>query len=287
MRKKKRSKKAIVYYILIAVFLLVFLTSAGVLGYQLWEYFQSGQTREHLQEMLSQTPTQSDLEQAPQQSVDKFAKLYSENHDFVGWVEIEDTPVSYPVVKGKDNEEYLYTTFYGKRHKLGTVFADYQTTITAEKQSDNTILYGHSAADGSYFMSLLKYKDLNYVKEHPFIKFDTLYEENDWVIMGILLIDAQDMSQDNFLYQNYIDFVDEQHYNSFIKQIEERNYYHFPVDTQYGDQFLTLSTCDYDFDDARMVVIARKLREGETKDSFDSSGITIHSEKRMPERWYQ
>lgn len=287
MKEKRKQKKSVVYTVLIVIFTLVFVVSAVVLGFQMWEYSQAEAIRSDLQGLLSQKPTESEIEKAPEEAISRFAKLYSENNEFAGWVQIDDTPISYPVVKGPDNEKYLDTTFYGEKHKLGTVFADYRTVLTAEQQSDNTVLYGHSAANGSYFMSLLKYKKLAYMKAHPFIQFDTLYTENDWVIMGVFLIDAMDNSEDNFLYHNYIDFIDEGHYNEFIQQVEERNYYQFPVDVQYGDQFLTLSTCDYDFSNSRMVVLARKLRDGETRDSFEIEKITENPDKLMPEKWYQ
>lgn len=291
--KKKQSKKSrAVYNVLITICLLVFLGSAGALGYQLWDYHKAAQVRDGLADLIVE-PDEGDAagtvdengDPVPKPLVD-YSKLAALNPDFKGWVEIADTPISYPVVQAADNDEYLHTDFYGDYHKLGTVFADCRAQLTPEKTSDNVVLYGHSAADGSYFAAVRKYKDIDYYKEHPIISFNTTYESADWIIIGEIMIDALDDSDDAFLYNNHIEFADEAAFNEFVTGVAQRSYFVSPADVQYGDKFITLSTCDYDFDEARFAIVARKLRPGETVDSFDIAGTQVNQNRQMPDRWY-
>lgn len=281
MRKKKKSNT--VYNVLIAVCILVFLVSAGVLIFQFMDYNEAKKVRNELEQMVVKPTVTADSGVKP--LVD-YSKLVAQNPDFVGWLEVANTPINYPVVKATDNDKYLYNNFYGEHHKLGTVFADYRNTLTTEKSSDNIVLYGHSAADGSYFAAIRGYKELDYFKAHPIISFNTTYESADWVIVGAFMADALDSSEQSFLYHNFIDFASEAEYTTFTTELAARSYFTSPADTQFGDKFITLSTCDYDFEEARFAVVARKLRPGETAKSFDFEATLENKNKIMPDRWY-
>jgi len=87
------------------------------------------------------------------------------NPDFVGWISIAGTSVSYPVVQGRDNEQYLGTTFRGEQNPAGAIFMDYRITQTFD--APVTILHGHNMRDGSMFASLAKYLDPAFLSDHP------------------------------------------------------------------------------------------------------------------------
>lgn len=283
-----KKKKAGIYNIVIAVCALVFVGSMSVLVYQMMQYWNASSMRDTLENLIVEQPSIPEGQQAtPETQQEKYQKLYERNPDFIGWISIPDTPISYPVVQTVDNDRYLYTNFDGNNHKLGTVFADTNATFSLEYTSDNPIIYGHSAADGSYFAALLKYKDLDYYKEHPYIQFDTLYDQNEWVIIGALAIDALDNSKNAFWYHEYIDFTDETMYNEFITEVTQRSYITTNVDTVYGDKFITLSTCGYDFNEERFAIIARKIRPGEPKENFAIESAVTNQNRVMPDRWYR
>lgn len=88
------------------------------------------------------------------------AGLYAINHDYMGWLyiddEIADIHISYPFVQGETNSEYLKTTLEGEKNAAGAVFADFNTP--GDFSSHHTILYGHNMLDGSMFSSLKRYR---------------------------------------------------------------------------------------------------------------------------------
>ncbi len=198
-------------------------------------------------------------------------KLLEINPDTVGWVHIDDTNVDIPVVQrtGEDgNSYYLETAFDGSKNKAGTVFLDKRCVLTAKERSDNLILYGHNQKDKTMFGDLAYYKhDLEYYKEHPVIEFSSNYGTSTYKIFGYFVTPVEKYQTADgviFDYHNYIELDSKDRYNEFIDNIMARTQIINPsVDVEYGDEFLTLSTCSNEFEPSRFVVFARKVRNGE------------------------
>ncbi len=285
IQKNTKSKKRI-YNILIAICLVVFLVSGGVLGYQFYTYYQAGQIRDELKGQINVSVPESERDELPENIQDKFLKLYSMNSEFIGWVQIDGTDIDYPVMQTTDNEKYLKTDFYGNYHRLGTVFADYRATISEDGNSDNIVIYGHSANNGEFFSPIRKYKSLDYYQEHPIIHFDTLYKEADYVILAAFMVDAADTTETAFAYHDVHDFATQEEYDAFFEQVNLRSYFQTDIPHTIDDQYITLSTCDYEIKNGRLAVVARKLRPGETEESFDIASATYQSEPLMPNAWY-
>lgn len=94
----------------------------------------------------------------------KFDALKKTNPDVVAWIEIPGTKISYPVVQGKDNEEYLHKTFSGRKNRSGCLFLDRK--CKKNFSSDNNIVYGHHMKDGSMFAELVKFREQPFVKKY-------------------------------------------------------------------------------------------------------------------------
>lgn len=211
------------------------------------------------------------------------------NPDTVGWVKIADTKVDLPVVlrnkKEEGNTYYLTHNFNDEKAKAGTVFADYRDAITAKEQSDNIVLYGHNEADNTMFGDLDKYKnDLDFYKAHPTVQFNTNYEISDYKIVAFFVtnvLESQAADGVVFDYNNYID-MDQDRYQSFIDNVMLRAEITTGVDVQYGDKFLTLSTCSSEFEPSRFVVIARKVRSGEDA-AMDTSAAAVNKKAKEPD----
>ncbi|MBC5788005.1 class B sortase [Clostridium facile] len=210
----------------------------------------------------------------------KFADLYQINPDIKGYIEIQGTNLSFPVVQGKDNDEYLYHNIYKKYDIYGVPFLDYRCTLEQDKTSNNLLIYGHHMNGKRVFGQITNYKDLSFYQQHPIVNFDSVYEEADWKIISVFLADPEDQS---FQYQNFLD-MDEQTFNSYVQQVRDRSYFDADVDVQYGDQLLTLSTCSYEFTDARTVLVARKVREGETSD-VNVNNAAVNSDAVYPAKY--
>ena len=280
-------RKDRLYRILIAVFALIFLASAGVLGWYCYSDFSAGRFLRRVQEMRDQTPTQEDLDQMPEGAeVDRFAALHAQYPDFLGWITIDGTRIDYPVVQAEDNNYYLRRDMDGNYYRLGTVFADYRCAFGAGAFSDNTVVYGHSAFNGSYFRGLLQYKELAFYQEHPVIHFDTIYGEQDWVIIGMFMAGIYPSQGELFEYHNFIDAANQEEFDGYLSEVYRRSYIRSEIPVEYGDKLLTLSTCDYEFDDSRFVVVARLLREGESAEELARTA-QANPNRYMPDAWYE
>ncbi len=213
------------------------------------------------------------------------------NKDYVGYVSIPGV-TSEAVVQADDNEYYLKKNIYDQTRSCGTVFADCRDNINdyADLQSDNIILYGHNQRDGTMFGQLDYYKwDYKYWLQNPFIYFDNQYEQSTYVIIASFITNTEP-EHDNgnvFDYQNYIDFNDNYPFETFIKEINERSHFHTGIDVKEDDKFITLSTCSYEWEPARHVIIGRKLRAGETVENLDTTNFAVNPNPKWPAVYYK
>jgi len=216
----------------------------------------------------------------------KFAKLYALNQDMVGWLKIEGTTIDFPIVQGKDNDEYLYLNFHKKNTSFGNPFLDYRNTISVLNK--NTIIYGHHMRDNTIFAQLKKYTSISGFEESPIIEFDTLYNDYKFKVYAVFITNAYARDDNGYVF-NYIytSFATTGKFEEFISQIDQRKLYSTGVDINSSDKIITLSTCDYTFDDARLVVVGRLVRDGESE-QVDTSLATAkeQSDIRYPQAYY-
>ncbi|MCI9409579.1 MAG: class B sortase [Oscillospiraceae bacterium] len=221
--------------------------------------------------------------------LDSAKELLAINPDTVGWVHIDNTNISMPVVhrSGSDgNEYYLKVAFDGSSNKAGTIFMDSRNVMDAHNRSDNIVLYGHNQRDKTMFGDLGYYKkDLQYYSEHPVIQFSSNYRTDTYKIFAFFVtpvLESQTSDGVVFDYHNYLDFKSEADYNAFMDNIMLRTQIITPVDVEYGDKFLTLSTCSNEFEPSRFVVFARRVREDEDP-SVDVSQAYLNAGAKEPE----
>lgn len=207
------------------------------------------------------------------------------SEDVVGFIELEGCDIYQPVVQGDDNEYYLKHTYYGEINKGGAIFADYRCRIEDDYMSPNIVLYGHNQEDGTMFGNLKDYKqNLDFYAANPTITFRTESGVGTYLIYGFFVTNAlanQDSRGEVFHYHDYIEVMnDESTFNWYLGEVQERNQIISPVDVQFGDQLLCLSTCSNEFSNSRFVVFARKLREGESVSDYDFSETCFNPNAR-------
>lgn len=203
------------------------------------------------------------------------------NEDVVGYIQLEGCDIYQPVVQGEDNEYYLTHTYYKGTNKAGSIFMDYRCRVEEDYQSPNIVLYGHNQEDGTMFGNLKYYKqDVDFYAENPVITFNTEYGVGKYVIYAYFVTNAlarQDSNGEVFHYHDYIETMnDEYTFNWYLKEVYDRTQIITPVDVEYGDKLLCLSTCSNEFSNSRFVVFARKLREDESIDDFDFTKAYIN-----------
>lgn len=189
----------------------------------------------------------------------KYEDLYNQNKSLIGWVKIADTVIDYPVMQTVNNEYYLDHNFHQEYDKNGSIFLDAECSIYP--RSTNLIIYGHHMKSGSMFGSLQSYQSESYYQNHKYIVFDTIYEEGTYEVMFAFRDRVYSQEDVNFKYYEFVDANSEEEFNSYMNEMAAISYYDTGVTAVYGDQLLTLSTCDYQQDNGRFVVVARRVYE--------------------------
>lgn len=208
--------------------------------------------------------------------------------DSAGWVTI-DGVVDEEFVHYKDNSFYLDHNREGEHKEGGVIFADFRNVLAGKDASDNIVLYGHNQKDGSRFGQLDFYKwNKNYYKQKPTITLSTNYETSTYKIFAIFITNTEPEDDNGvvFDYHNRHKFNTEAEYQDFIDNCMKRSTILTGVDTQFGDKFLTLSTCSTEFDNSRLVIVARKVREGESEE-VDMTNFRINPNPMYPATYYK
>ncbi len=183
----------------------------------------------------------------------QYADLFSINPDFAGWLQIPGTDIDYPVMQTpEDPDYYLSRNFYETETNQGSIFADGRCDL--QRPSENILLHGHHMRDGSMFGSLVDYEDKSFWEEHKYIFFDTLTETHTYEVLAVFISSVN--AGADFPYYQFVD-SDEAGFDSFIRLCKRYSLYDTGVDASYGENLLTLSTCEYTADNNRFVVVAK------------------------------
>ncbi len=187
----------------------------------------------------------------------KLEELQKENSDIIGWIEIENTNINYPVLQGNDNNFYLKRDYKKSFSKNGSIFLD--KNYIWDPPSSNLLIYGHNNKNNTMFQDLLKYKNIEFYLNHPKIRFTTNKEDVNYEIMYIFESKVYYKSEQNvFRYYYFINAENEEQFNEYIQNCEKAKLYDTGKSAIYGDQLMTLSTCSYHVKDGRFVVVAKK-----------------------------
>ena len=184
----------------------------------------------------------------------KFLSLESINKGIVAWLKVEGTPVDYPVVLGADNDYYLDHGYDGKKNIAGALFMDYRNK---DRERDrHVILYGHNMKNGTMFKGLMAFKDGVFFNQNGIIVLETSDGIEYWQVYS-----AYVTSTDFYYIQT--EFEHEAAFRAFVQRTVE-NSMHGPEGNREKsdeiDRILTLSTCSYEFEDAKFVVHARPFQ---------------------------
>ena len=175
----------------------------------------------------------------------------AQNKDFVAWLSIPGTVISYPVVRSDDSEYYLSHLFSGKKSKLGCLFSlkssDYQ------QPSQNIAIYGHHLSQSdAMFSTLIDYKQEAYYAEHSVITLDSIYGRRSYRIFAVLNMKVSDWDPAAASFSSGKAFL------QFVNRAKQKALYSTGVEVKEDDHILTLITCDRSYGGAsgRLIVMA-------------------------------
>ena len=173
-----------------------------------------------------------------------FAQLSEINPDIVGWIYIEGTNISYPVVRGTDNDYYLKHLFDGSYNSSGCIFLDYR--CSPDFSDRHSIIYGHHMNNKPMFGGLMDYKEQSFFDEHSVallvtptayfkIQFFSGYVSDNWS-------NAWDLD------------IDDTNHTAWLKEILEKSCFNTSYVPTLDDNIITLSTCTYEFTNAKFLL---------------------------------
>ena len=193
---------------------------------------------------------------------ERFKSLRKKSEYIVGWLSMDG--VEEAVVR-KDNTFFLDHDAMGKKNSNGAIFLDEEISLVMYRPY-TLILYGHNMKNGNMFGSLRKYKENAYAQRHRIITFDSLYEDGQYAVFAVLEFSADPKARDWFDLWS-LDANDISEREEAIRNLEARSVHGSVLDVGAEDQLLLLVTC-LDGADERLMVAARRLRDGETAESL-------------------
>lgn len=251
-------KRKLILSFLAVLFAAVFIVSAVNVYTVLKEYQQADAVYQQVQNEFVVTPTTvttaAPKEEAPLVETSgiavDFAKLSATNKDVIGWIYCADTPINYPVVQAGDNATYLHAGLDGKYLRSGTIFADYRNGVIGA--DDQFVLYGHSMKNKTMFGSLMGYKKQAYYDAHPVLYYLTPDAEYRIELFAGCVMKVVDI-----IYQPN---PGEEEYATYIAEMRKRSTFRSEVSVSAEDSIVVLSTCSYEFDNARYVALGKLVK---------------------------
>ncbi|WP_282067702.1 class B sortase [Bacillus pumilus] len=230
-----KREKRVWQRMLTIVCLGVFIYSGTAIGLELFGYYQNRQVLAKAQTMYGQEQGMTESRE-PGTTRTSFDELRKVNNDIVGWINMKDTMIQYPIVQSRDNAFYLTRNYLKNDTRAGSIFMDYRNDVLHE--SPNTVVYGHRMRDGSMFAGLTNYLKKDFLHEHRTFQYDTLYQSYEAEIFAVY---------ETTVDFDYIqtDFQDLGEYAHYLQAVRKKSIYQTKTDVSTDDLILTLSTCDH------------------------------------------
>ena len=250
-----------IFKIINIVLISVFVIAAFNIGKIYYDYNKADSTYTQIQNKyvvpkdgssVSDTTTDNENQQTEEAELPitiDFDSLLNRNPDVIGWIYCPDTIINYPVVQGKNNDQYLRKDLDGKYLVSGTLFADYRNGILGEDA--NYIIYGHNMKNGTMFSMLAKYKQQSYYDQHPVMYYLTPSGNYKLELFAGLVV-----KRDNKI---YVPNQSKEEFAELITEYRAKSTFKSDVELEYNDIIVTLSTCSYEFDNARYIVMGKLM----------------------------
>lgn len=206
--------------------------------------------------------------------------LKQQNNDYVAWINVKNTELNNSVYQTDDNEFYLNHNALKENSDYGALFLDCRSDFSDR----NIVIYGNTKEDGSLFSTLHSYRRINFLRENSIISLIRTQKRYDYKVFAVFIISSDKKEEKDFnVCQN--DFSGKKTFDKWIKEVKQRNFVESEIDLSEEDEYLTLITSCDDFEGARLVVMARQLRDGEK--STDTDKYSLNQTPKFPKKWYE
>ena len=276
-QEEKLDRKKILYIALICLCSLIFLGSAI---YMIVYFVDSAQESEKYSDIASIVESiKQDMATDPHSTdpdytgatdgndtpgsssliLPEYQGLYEMNNDLVGWINIPDTRVNYPVCQNLTTKDYyLYRNFNKEDSKDGCIYV--REACDVFTPSDNVVIYGHRMNSGAMFADVMNYRKKDFWETHQTFTFDTIYEHHTYQVIAVFITSAN--YGEGFAYHQFNDASNQAEFDEFMKTVHKLQLYDTGLTAKYGDMLVTLSTCTPRYEqpsNGRLVVIAKRV----------------------------
>lgn len=230
------------------------------------------ESKESQEATAAEVPTatsepETSLEPTPEPTVEPVENPHKEaflaNEDMAAWITIPDTEIDYPVMWTPEDETYyLYRNFDGSDNKNGCLILD--TDSCLDPLTTNLIIHGHNMKSGAMFGNLTDYESEEYYKEHKNIILYTEDLERNYEIIAVFRSQVYKKTDNVFKFYKFFQAGTQEEFDDFYDNIKALSLYDTGVEAEFGDHFLTLSTCVYHVENGRFVVVAKEIESGDS-----------------------
>lgn len=244
----KKKMNNYVFYALLVIFIGVFAFSAYKLGSYWAEKVRSDKMMEGASSFVdvnndSAKDDETQKEDGtgdPEQIEVDFEALAKLNDDIIAWIYCPNTKINYPIVQGRDNDYYLYRLLDGSWNANGTIFLDFENED--DFSDGNSLIYGHNMKSGGMFHAVIEYKNQSFYDEHPYMYIITPEQKYRLDLFAGCVVPSIG------------DIYDFNPSESVIKSCIANSTFKSPISYP-THNIVTLSTCTYEYNDARYVVL--------------------------------
>lgn len=244
------------------IIILILLVIIGICGYRIYDKLNQYKAaddlyddlRQQKEEFMESKPAEEQIEDKPskkdEESTENTIDMSSINKDFVGWINVDNTNIDYPIVQSDDNSYYLHRDIYKNYLYTGTIFLDYRCDY---ENSKNLIIYGHNMKNKTIFSQLENFKKEDFFYSDRKITLTNKDGERKFKVFAVIVVDGK--------YDYRIPSFDtDEEFSDYINRIESKSKFKSKEKISSDDTILTLSTCSYEFDNARTVVFAKEIK---------------------------
>lgn len=202
-----------------------------------------------------------------------YRESFLANEDMAAWIQIPDTNIDYPVMwTPRDENYYLYRDFDGDENKNGSLILD--TDSCLNPLTTNLIIHGHNMKSGAMFGNLTDYEDKEYFENHRYITLYTEECQRNYEVVAVFRSQVYKKTDSVFKFYKFFQANSQEEFDDFYNNIKKLSLYDTGVSAQYGDHFLTLSTCVYHVEQGRFVVVAKEIESGDSYLPVNEEGQT-------------
>lgn len=237
---------------------LIMIVAFGILAVSIYQivmmvlpYYSGGQEYDKVKEMAVKEPDPE--EEGEEQRLGDgfqvdFDALLAENPDTVAWIRMEEPAViSYPVVKSRDNEEYLTKTFSANDNKLGAIFLDKRSHSSFTDR--NSFIYGHNLkVGGEMFSQLSAYADEEFCRQHPYFFIYT--PDGTTKVYQVFSAGVVKATAENY----NLNYNTDEDFTNYLELCKSSSNYQVETDLNAGSRIVSLSTCTNVLEDERFLV---------------------------------